>query len=134
MANRSYIVNHMVEQNENQLNDIFQALADPTRREMIRLMAGQERTVTELAAPFAMSLAAVSKHLKVLERSGLLARRKEGRIHYCSLSGEQLSKAHQWLRMYERLWSRQFDALEQVLKQEVKEEQASFTDKPRKQH
>lgn len=104
----------MVEQNNN-LDSVFHALADPTRREIVRLIASQERTVSELAAPFDMSLAAISKHIKVLERAGILDRSVKGRTHTCRLNAESLSSATDWLRFYEHFWNRQFDALEREL-------------------
>ncbi|MGG4093805.1 ArsR/SmtB family transcription factor [Paenibacillus lautus] len=119
----SIIVNHMVEQNnEEQLDHIFHALADPTRREMVRMIAAQERTVSELAEPFDMSLAAASKHIKVLERSGLLDRSIQGRTHSCRLNPGVMSRAMEWLQFYERFWTRQFDALERELNKAKKEE------------
>lgn len=118
----SIIVNHMVEQNHANLDHIFQALADPTRREIVRLIAFRERTVSELAAPFDMSLAAISKHIKILERAGLLERTVKGRTHTCRLNPKSLSTAAEWLRFYERFWNRQFDALERELNKAKKEE------------
>jgi len=120
---RPPIVNHMVEHNgEEQLDHIFHALADPTRRQMVRMIASRERTVSELAEPFDMSLAAASKHIKVLERSGLLERTVHGRIHTCRLNGDVLARALEWIRFYERFWTRQFDALERELYKAKKEE------------
>ncbi|WP_213616172.1 ArsR/SmtB family transcription factor [Paenibacillus lactis] len=113
----------MVEHNdEKQLDHIFHALADPTRRQMVRMIASRERTVSELAEPFDMSLAAASKHIKVLERSGLLERTVQGRIHTCRLNGDVMARALEWLRFYERFWTRQFDALERELYKAKKEE------------
>ena len=109
----------MVEQSSRRLDDIFHALADPTRREMVRRLARGEHTVGALAEPFRMSLAAASKHLKVLERSGLVNRRIEGRTHYCRLNAEPLSEAERWLRKYERFWSERMDALEALLREEA---------------
>ncbi|OZB91437.1 helix-turn-helix transcriptional regulator [Paenibacillus sp. XY044] len=111
----------MVEQNNN-LDSIFHALADPTRREIVRLIASQDRTISELAAPFDMSLAAISKHIKVLERAGMIERIVKGRTHTCRLNSESLSMATEWLRFYEHFWNRQFDALERELNIAKKEE------------
>lgn len=105
----------MVKQDKEQLDTIFYALSDPTRREMVRLLATKEHTVTELAAPFDMSLPAVSKHIKVLETAGLLNRTVQGRVHYCRLTPETLVIAQEWLHFYERFWNRQLDALEREL-------------------
>ncbi len=109
------IFNYMVNNNENQLNEIFHALADPTRREIIHMMAQKERTVSELAEPFDMSLAAISKHIKVLERANLVERSITGRTHICSLNAESLSQATEWLRFYGKFWSNRFDILESEL-------------------
>ncbi|MFD4930278.1 ArsR/SmtB family transcription factor [Peribacillus butanolivorans] len=80
----------MVEHNNDKLDNIFQALADPTRREIVRLIASNDRTVSELAAPFDMSLAAISKHIKVLERAGLLNKTTKGRTNICRLNPDSL--------------------------------------------
>jgi DNA-binding transcriptional ArsR family regulator len=106
----------MVEYPAERLDSIFQALADPTRRDMLRSLAFQERTVTELAAPFEMSLAAASKHVKVLERAGLVRRTVRGRTHVCRLAPEALADAHEWLSFYSRFWNERLDALERELR------------------
>jgi DNA-binding transcriptional ArsR family regulator len=108
----------MVELHSERLDAIFHALADPTRREMLRLLAARERSVTELAAPFSMSLAAASKHVKSLERAGLVRRTVQGRTHVCRLAPEPLADAHEWLRFYERFWGERLDALEAALRAE----------------
>jgi len=113
-----YMQNH----NQDNLNEIFHALADPTRREIIHMMAQRERTVSELAEPFDMSLAAISKHIKVLERANLVERSVTGRTHICSLNTESLSQATQWLRFYEKFWSNRFDLLESELLKAKKKE------------
>lgn len=107
----------MVEQKEIALDDIFQALSDPTRRSMLGRLALQERTITELAAPFDMSLAAASKHIKVLEKAGLVFRTKTGRTHVCRLNPRPLVDARAWLRYYEQFWNARLDTLEQVLQE-----------------
>ncbi len=107
----------MVEQRDIALDGIFQALSDPTRRSMLGRLALQERTITELAAPFDMSLAAASKHNKVLEKAGLVFRTKTGRTHVCRLNPRPLADAREWLRYYERFWNARLDALEQVLRE-----------------
>ncbi len=122
MLKQRLIINHMVKQNDESLDTIFHALADPTRREIIRQIASRECTVSELAAPFDMSLAAISKHIKVLERASLLERTVKGRTHLCRLNAESLSHASEWLHFYERFWDRQFDVLERELKKAEKEE------------
>jgi DNA-binding transcriptional ArsR family regulator len=108
----------MVEHERDELSRLFRALGDPTRREMLRQLAGGERTISELAAPFRMSLAAASKHVKVLERAGLVRRRVRGRTHRCRLDAKGLAEAHEWLRRYERFWTERLDALETLLHEE----------------
>ncbi|WP_346267749.1 metalloregulator ArsR/SmtB family transcription factor [Sporosarcina sp. E16_3] len=122
MKEETVIFNYMVNYNENQLNEIFHALADPTRREIVHMMAQKARTVSELAEPFDMSLAAISKHIKVLERANLVVRRVTGRTHLCSLNTESLSQATEWLRFYEKFWSSRFDLLESELLKAKKNE------------
>jgi DNA-binding transcriptional ArsR family regulator len=105
----------MVEQHVPRLDAVFHALADPTRRAMLRRLAAQEQSVGALAMPFRMTLAAASKHVKVLERAGLLRRTVRGRTHLCRLDPEPLSEADAWLRFYERFWTERLDALEREL-------------------
>lgn len=97
------------------LDRVFSALSDRTRRAMVHLLAERECSVTELAEPFEMSLAAVSKHLQVLERAGLVRRRRDGRTHYCSLRPEALTDALDWIAIYRRFWLERFDALSEAL-------------------
>lgn len=94
------MVEHLAE-----MDAVFHALAHSARREMLGSLAGGERTVGELADPFEMSLAAASKHVKVLEEAGLLHRAVRGRRHLCRLAPERLAEASAWLRFYERFWS-----------------------------
>nr|WP_240433504.1 metalloregulator ArsR/SmtB family transcription factor [Solimonas sp. K1W22B-7] len=100
---------------------MFQALADPTRRQMLRSLAGRERTVGELAEPFRISLAAASKHVKTLERAGLVRRTVQGRSHFCRLDPKPMAGAHEWLGFYERFWGERLDALEALLRHPGKE-------------
>jgi len=100
------------------LDGVFHALSDPTRRAMLRALAGGERNIGELAKPFAMSFAAASKHVKVLEGAGLLRRRVEGRVHRCAINAAPLAKADEWLRFYESFWNDRLDALEAELRKE----------------
>ena len=102
--------NHMVD--DASMNDVFHALAHDARRAMLVRLASGELTVGQLAEPFDMSLEAASKHIKVLERAGLVRREVQGRRHLCTLSPEPLASAHAWLGFYERLWSARLDALE----------------------
>lgn len=112
------IFNHMVEQHSASLDNVFHALADPTRRSMLRSLAAGERPIGELAAPFRMSFAAASKHVKVLESAGLVRRKVVGRRHLCRIEPSPLAAADRWLRFYERFWNKRLDALEALLKAE----------------
>lgn len=105
----------MVEHNSSQLDLVFQALSDGTRRRMLRSLGARPRSVGELAAPFQISLAAASKHIKVLERAGLVQRRIQGRTHLCQLRAEALAEADHWLRYYQQFWEGRLDALETAL-------------------
>lgn len=95
----------------------FQALADPTRRGMLAALALGEKSVGELAQPHAMSFAGASKHVQVLERAGLISRRKAGRTQICRLEAAPMAEATQWLRQWERFWSGRLDALETLLRE-----------------
>ena len=97
------------------LDRVFSALSDRTRRALVHKLAERECSVTELAAPFAISLAAVSKHLAVLERAGLVRRRRDGRTHYCSLRPEALTDALDWISIYQQFWVQRFDSLAATL-------------------
>jgi DNA-binding transcriptional ArsR family regulator len=108
-------VNHMVEHELEPLDRIFRALADPTRRAMLRRLSNGARNIGELAEPFEMSFAAASKHVKVLELAGLLIRRVEGRTHVCELEPKPMAQASRWLAFYERYWNSRFDALDVAL-------------------
>ena len=108
----------MVELHAPQLDTVFHALGDSTRRRMLRELADGERTVTQLAEPFAISLAAASKHIKVLEHAGLLRREIRGRTHVCRLDPGPLASAHAWLGIYERFWTDRLDVLERLLREE----------------
>jgi DNA-binding transcriptional ArsR family regulator len=103
------------------LDRVFRALGDPTRRAMLGRLSRQEHTVGELAEPFEMSLAAVSKHIKALEQAGLVRRTVRGRTHYCQLNPQPLADANDWLRSYERLWTKRLSALEAFLRHPEKE-------------
>jgi DNA-binding transcriptional ArsR family regulator len=108
----------MVELETPQLDSVFHALGDPTRRRMLRELVGGERTVGQLAEPFVISLAAASKHIKVLENAGLIRREVRGRTHLCRLDPGALASAHQWLSFYERFWTDRLDVLERLLREE----------------
>ena len=106
----------MVEHDSLALDTIFHALGDATRRAMLGELAAGERSVGDLAAPFAMSLAAASKHIKVLEGAGLIRRDVRGRTHICSLDPAPLMSADQWLGIYRRFWTGRLDTLEALLR------------------
>src|SRR5512138_3042382 len=100
---------------EDQLNTTFAALADPTRRSILARLASGEASVMELAEPFAMSLPAISKHLKVLENAGLIARGREAQWRPCRLEAGPLKDAADWLEDYRRFWEQSFDRLDDYL-------------------
>lgn len=100
-----------------QLSSTFAALADPTRRAILARLADGEATVTELATPFEMSLPAVSKHLKVLERAGLIARGRSAQWRPCRLEPAPLRDANEWLERYRQFWDESFDRLAEHLRE-----------------
>jgi DNA-binding transcriptional ArsR family regulator len=105
----------MVELQAGQLDTLFHALADGTRRGMLASLADGPRSVGDLAAPHAMSLAAASKHIRTLERAGLVRREIQGRTHLCRLEPAPLTGVDDWLAFYRRFWSGRLDALEAAL-------------------
>ena len=109
----------MVQQpvSSDRLSTTFAALSDPTRRAILARLAAGETSVTELAAPFEMSLPAISKHLKVLERAGLIARGREAQWRPCRLEAGPLKDAADWLEHYRRFWEQSFDRLEEYLRE-----------------
>lgn len=98
------------------LSATFAALADPTRRAILARLASGESSVTELAEPFEMSLPAISRHLKVLERAGLIARGREAQWRPCRLEAGPLKNAAKWLERYRRFWEQSFDRLDDYLR------------------
>ncbi|HLX15548.1 MAG TPA: metalloregulator ArsR/SmtB family transcription factor [Bradyrhizobium sp.] len=104
------------------LDAVFAALADPTRRAIIESLGHGEARVTELAKPFAMSLNAVSKHIRVLETSGLVRRRKSGRDHFLSINPRSLDDVETWIVVVRRFWNQRLDAMERLVQQLEKEE------------
>jgi DNA-binding transcriptional ArsR family regulator len=107
----------MVKCSPQSLNRTFGALADPTRRRILEHLAHGELCVTDLARPYTMSLPAVSKHLRVLERAGLVRRRRRGRRHSLKLEAKPMQQASQWMEEYRRFWEESFDRLDEYLKQ-----------------
>ena len=104
------------------LSTTFAALADPTRRAILARLGSGVASVTELGEPFAMSLPAISKHLKVLERAGLIARGREAQWRPCRLEARPLKHAADWLAHYRRFWEQSFDRLEDYLRELKKKE------------
>ncbi|MCF8707476.1 ArsR/SmtB family transcription factor [Rhizorhapis sp. SPR117] len=100
------------------LDATFTALADPTRRGMLAALVYGEKPISELAAPYPMSLAGAAKHVGVLERAGLIERRKVGRQQMCRLKADRLKEANDWLGQWERFWDSRLDALEIALKED----------------
>src|ERR1700736_6198793 len=107
------------------LNATFAALSDPTRRAILARLAKGETSVTDLAEPFEMSLPAISKHLKVLERAGLIARGREAQWRPCRLEAAPLKDAAKWIEHYQRFWEQSFDRLENYLREVQKKEEKS---------
>jgi DNA-binding transcriptional ArsR family regulator len=105
----------MVTLTEERLDAAFAALADPTRRAIVGALARGDATVNELAAPFEISLPGVSKHLKVLERSGLISRRRDAQFRPCHLEVDVLDAALDWIGMHRRIWDERFDKLDALL-------------------
>ena len=97
------------------LSDTFQALADPTRRAILARLVSGEASVSDLAKPFAISQPAISKHLKVLERAGLISRSREAQYRPCRLEPQALKRVDEWLEEYRRLWEARLDRLEEYL-------------------
>lgn len=106
---------------ENRLDTTFRALADPTRRGMLANLAIGAKSIGELAEPFAMSFAGASKHVKVLEEAGLIARRKVGRTHLITIEAKPLEEAERWLRQWEKFWTTGLDRLEALIERDKKE-------------
>jgi DNA-binding transcriptional ArsR family regulator len=107
----------MVKCSQRLLNRTFGALADPTRRRILEHLAHGDRCVTDLARPYSMSLPAVSKHLRVLEKAGLIHRRRDGRVHRLKLEAAPMQQAQKWIEEYRRFWEESFDRLDEYLKE-----------------
>jgi DNA-binding transcriptional ArsR family regulator len=108
-----------------QLSTTFAALADPTRRAILARLASGEASVTELAQPFAMSMPAISKHLKVLERAGLIARGREAQWRPCRIQPEPLKNVSEWVEAYRTIWEQRLDRLDAYLSDLKKREQTN---------
>jgi DNA-binding transcriptional ArsR family regulator len=120
------MVNHMVNYQPEVLDRTFAALSDPTRRAIIERLAAGESSVTGLAAPFAMSLPAISKHLRVLEDAGLVTRERDGRVHRIGLAPGRLRDASEWIAHYRRFWEERLDSLARYLEQTESKEKESW--------
>ena len=116
------IFNQMVKYKNNTLDATFGALADPTRRSILDSLIGGESSVTSLAEPFDMSLPAVSKHLRVLEKAGLLTQEKDGRVRRCRMDAGPMKEAANWIGRYRRFWEEQLDSLTAYIGQMQQEE------------
>jgi DNA-binding transcriptional ArsR family regulator len=114
-----------------QLSATFAALADPTRRAILARLLSGERSVTELAEPFEMSMPAVSKHLRVLERAGLIARRKEAQWRRCRIDAGPLKDVANWTERYRHIWEERLDRLDLYLQHVKTKEEKSHGRKPR---
>jgi DNA-binding transcriptional ArsR family regulator len=113
---------------DERLDATFAALADPTRRAILRRLTMGEATVTEIAAPFEMTLPAVSKHLKVLERAGLIARGREAQWRPCKLEAEPLKEVADWVGEYRKFWEERFDRLNEYLRELQEQEKENDND------
>ena len=123
------ILNHMVEYTSRLLDRTFRALADPTRRRILAQLAKGDECVTDLARPHAMSLAAVSKHLIVLEKAGLVKRRRKGRVHSLALEAKPMQEARAWIDRYRKFWEGNLDQFEKYLDKLQKQESKHDNDK-----
>ncbi len=103
-----------------ELDRIFQALSDSTRRSILRRVAERELTISDIAAPYDLTFAAVSKHLKVLEQARLIGRRKDGSFQMIRLNPEAMKTADEWLRFYQHFWTARLDALKDLLETKEK--------------
>ncbi len=113
------------------LSTTFAALADPTRRAILARLAAGEATVSELAAPFALSLPAISKHLKVLQRAGLIEQGRQAQWRPCRLRPERLHDVADWIGQYRRHWEESFERLDEYLRELQSAETAPAADVPR---
>lgn len=114
-----FVFNHMVKYDmiSDQLDMTFSALSDPTRRGILERLANGRATVGELSEPYDMSMAAISKHLKVLEKAGLISRTKEAQWRHCSFEAAALKEASKWVEKYRKFWEQQLSQLDDYLKE-----------------
>lgn len=120
VSERASILNHMVKYRDEMLDRTFAALSDPTRRALLARLGGQDSlSVSELAAPFPVSLPAIMKHLDVLTDAGLIVREKTGRTVFCRLTAQPMEQAMNWLNRYAQFWSEKFDRLAAFVEEET---------------
>jgi DNA-binding transcriptional ArsR family regulator len=119
---------------DDRLSATFAALADPTRRAILSRLLTGECSVGELAEPFEMSMPAVSKHLRVLERAGLIAQRREAQFRRCRIEGAPLKEVFDWTAHYRQVWEERFDRLDEYLQQLKAKERKSHDRKQHKKH
>ncbi len=110
--------NHMVNYQSSELDLLFYALSDPTRRGIVNMLNSKAYTIGDLAEPFDMSLAAISKHIKILEKAKLLIRKKSGRIHECSINPEAFKTVEEYIHFYTQFWNQQLDSFVAELEKE----------------
>ena len=104
---------------DTQLDQIFSALSDHTRRRLVHALAEGEKSIGQLAEPFEISLVAVSKHLRVLERAGIISRRIDGRTHFCRLHPESLTQALDWIAIYRSFWDQRLSKMKFLMEKET---------------
>jgi DNA-binding transcriptional ArsR family regulator len=117
-----------------ELDDTLIALADPTRRAILELLSSGEARVTDVARPFSISLNSVSKHIRMLERAGLVRRRVRGREHFLSFDAQRLDEAARWIETQRALWIRRLQILDQLLREEDREPRARARKNQRGRH
>jgi len=117
-----FIFNHMVKYNERQLDSLFGALSDTTRRKIIEKLTKNDLIVTEIASDFDISLPAISKHIKVLENAGLVKRKRDGKLHKISYNKEAVKTAWSWINQYREFWDKSFDSLAELLDKKAAKE------------
>ena len=118
----STIVHHMVNCKDDQMDAVFSALADSTRRGMVAQLSGGPASIGELGRPYPITKPAVTKHVKILERAGLVERQKDGRVHRCTLNKEPLKKAEKWIEQQRKFWEASLDSLADYLNQQTEKE------------
>jgi DNA-binding transcriptional ArsR family regulator len=123
----SHILNHMVQFNSTRLDNAFAAISDPTRRGVLERLGRADASITELADTFSMTLTGMKKHVGVLERAGLVATRKVGRVRTCTLGVRRLEEEAAWIESYRQLWAARFDALDSIVDELQRERRDNAT-------